>query len=51
MAHNSEIQSQIADLHKTTLSEDKIAILDEAKELYFLGRYFEALEKILLINQ
>jgi len=49
--YQTVVQSQIADLHKTTLSEDKIAILDEAKELYFLGRYFEALEKILLINQ
>jgi len=45
------VQSQIADLRKTTLTEDQNNALTEAEELYFQGKYIDALEKILLINK
>ena len=43
-------QNQIADLEKTTLTEDQKNTLTEIKDLYFQEKYTDALEKILLIN-
>jgi len=40
----------IDDLEKATLTEDQIVVLEQAKESFNQGKYFEALEKILLIN-
>lgn len=44
------VQSQIADLGKTTLTDDQKNALAEAEDLYNQGKYIDALEKILLIN-
>jgi hypothetical protein len=43
-------QSQIDNLEKTTLTEEQNKALAEIKDLYEQGKYTEALEKILLIN-
>jgi hypothetical protein len=45
------VQSQIADLQKTTLNNDQKNALAKAKDLYDTGKYGEALEKILLISK
>jgi len=45
------VQSQIADLQKTTLTDEQKSTLIEIKELYEDGKYVEALEKILLISR
>jgi hypothetical protein len=44
------VESQIADLQKTTLAESQKIILTEIESLYDQGKYTEALEAILLIN-
>lgn len=44
-------QSQISDLEKSTLTTDQKDTLAEAQDLYSQGKYADALEKILLINQ
>ena len=43
-------QSQIADLQKTTLTDGQKDGLAQAEDLYDQGKYADALEKILLIN-
>jgi hypothetical protein len=45
------VESQIADLEKTTLTDGQKDILTEAKELYGQGKYIDSLEKILTINK
>jgi hypothetical protein len=45
------VQSQIADLNETTLTEDQEKILLEIEDLYEQEKYADALEKILLINK
>ncbi|MCX6722529.1 MAG: hypothetical protein NT094_00480 [Candidatus Staskawiczbacteria bacterium] len=45
------VESQIADLQKTTLTDDQKKVLIDIEELYKQGKYSEALEKILLINK
>ena len=49
--YQTVVQSQIADLEKSTLTADQINTLTEAKDLYDQGKYTDALEKILLINK
>ena len=49
--YQAVVQSQIADLSKMTLTDEQNKALDEAKDLYFQGKYTDALEKILLINK
>ena len=45
------IDSQvIEDLEKTTLTQEQQQMLNEVKDLYDQGKYLEALEEILLIN-
>lgn len=44
------VESQIADLEKTTLTDGQNDILTEAKELYEQGKYIDSLEKILTIG-
>jgi len=44
------VQSQLADLQKTTLTDGQEIALTEAEDLYNQGKYADALEKILLIN-
>jgi len=48
--YQTVVQSQIADLQNTTLTDDQIKTLAEAEDLYNQGKYTDALEKILLIN-
>jgi len=43
------VETQIEDLERKTLSEEKQEILAEVKEDYEAGDYFQALEKILLL--
>ena len=43
-------QSQIADLQKTTLTDEQKKTLAEIEDLYAQGKYADALEKILLLN-
>ncbi len=45
------VQSEIADLQKTTLTDNQKKILTDAEDLYSQGKYTDALEKILLINK
>lgn len=45
------VQSQLADMEKATLTDDKQKSLAEAKDLYEQQNYSDALEKILLINK
>lgn len=40
----------IEDLQKTTLTQEQQVSFDEVKDLYSKGKYYEALEKILLIS-
>ena len=49
--YQTVVQSQIADLEKSTLTDDQANILIEIKSLYDQGKYNDALEKILLISQ
>jgi uncharacterized protein YoxC len=49
--YQTVVQSQIADLQKTTLTDDQKNTLAEAQDLYNQGKYTDALEKILLINK
>ncbi|MBI3631471.1 MAG: hypothetical protein HY219_01215 [Candidatus Staskawiczbacteria bacterium] len=44
------VQREIDDLEKTTLTEDQQKTMQEAKDLYADGKYTDALEKILTIN-
>jgi len=44
------VESQIADLEKTTLTEEQKITLVEIKDLFNQGKYADALEKILLID-
>jgi hypothetical protein len=44
--YQTVVQSQIADLQKTTLTDDQKNILFEAEDLYNQGKYNDALEKI-----
>ena len=45
------VQSEIADLQKTTLTDDQKKTLVEAQDLYNQGKFTPALEKILLISK
>jgi hypothetical protein len=49
--YQTVVQSQIADLQKTTLTDDQNKTLADAEDLYNKGKYTDALEKILLISQ
>jgi hypothetical protein len=49
--YQTVVQSQIADLNKTTLTDGQNSTLNEVKDLYDQGKYTDALEKILLINK
>lgn len=49
--YQTVVQSQIADLQKTTLIDDQKTILTDAENLYSQGKYQEALEEIYNINQ
>ena len=49
--YQAVVQSQIADLLKTTLTDEQAKILTQAQDLYNQGKYSDALEKILLINK
>ena len=44
-------QDEIADLNKTTLTDNQKDSLTQAEDLYNQGKYTDALEKILLINK
>lgn len=44
------VESQIIDLEKATLTDEQNETLVEVEDLYGQGKYTEALEKILLIN-
>ncbi len=48
--YQAVVQGQIADLQETTLTDDQNNILTQAEDLYNRGKYTDALEKILLIN-
>jgi len=48
--YQAVVESQIADLEKSTLTDNQNEALEEIKELYNNKKYTEALEKILLIN-
>ena len=48
--YQTVVQSQITDLQKTTLTDDQKKTLTEVEDLYKEGKYADALEKILLIN-
>lgn len=48
--YKTVVQSQIDDLNNTTLTNNQKDNLIQAEDLYFQGKYTEALEKILLIN-
>ncbi|MCX6723801.1 MAG: hypothetical protein NT155_01340 [Candidatus Staskawiczbacteria bacterium] len=49
--YQTVVQGQLADLHKTTLTDDQRNILTEIENLCDQGKYADALEKILLINK
>ena len=49
--YQTVVQSQIADLQKTTLTDDQKKTLTEIEDLYSQGKYMDALEKILLISK
>ena len=49
--YQTVVQSQIADLQKTTLTDDQKKILTSAESLYSQGKYEQALEEILPINK
>lgn len=44
------VEQMLLDLEKTTLTESQQAVVDEAKSRYAQGEYFQALEKILMVN-
>lgn len=44
------VEKQIEDLEKTTLTDEQAESLEEIKDLCWQGKFVEALEKILLIN-
>jgi len=44
------VSQMIEDLEKTSLTDNQLKILNKAKELYSNSKYYEALEKILLIK-
>ena len=48
--YQTVVQNQIADLKKTTLTDDQQKTLATAEDLYGQGKYTEALEAILMIN-
>ena len=48
--YRAVVQNQIADLEKTTLTDEQSNTLAEVKDLYDQGKYADALEKILSIN-
>jgi len=48
--YQTVVHSQIADLEKTTLTDGQREALAQAEGLYNQGKYTDALEKILLIN-
>jgi hypothetical protein len=49
--YQTVVGSQIADLQKTTLTEEQKTTLSEVEDLYKQEKYADALEKILLINK
>ena len=49
--YKTVVANQIEDLQKTTLTNDQQKILAETVQLYNTGKYSDALEKILSINQ
>jgi len=49
--YQTVVQGQIADLEKTTLTDEQKLTLEEIKVLYDEGKYTDALEKILLISK
>ena len=49
--YKTVVANQIIDLQKTTLTNDQQKILSDTVNLYNAGKYNEALEKMLLINQ
>jgi hypothetical protein len=48
--YQTVVESQITDLQKATLTDDQKIALTQVEDLYGQGKYAEALEKILLIN-
>lgn len=48
--YEAVVSGQIADLEKTTLTDEQTEILKKAKDLYGQEKYADALEEILLIN-
>lgn len=48
--YQAVVEGQIADLEETTLTENQEEILIEIKDLYEQGKYIDALEEILTIN-
>lgn len=49
--YEAVVTNQIEDLDNTTLTDEQQTSLEQIKELYDQGKYTEALEAILLINQ
>jgi len=49
--YQTVVQSQIADLEKTTLTDEQKIILEKVKGLYDNEKYADALEEILLISK
>ena len=49
--YQAVVQSQIADLQKTTLTDEQKKTLVDVENLYSQGKYADALEEILLINK
>ena len=49
--YQTVVENQISDLQKTTLTDNQKIILTKAEDLYKAGKYSDALEQILLINQ
>ena len=49
--YQTVVQGQIADLQKTTLTDNQKKTLSDAEGLYGQGKYADALEKLLLISQ
>jgi hypothetical protein len=48
--YQTVVENQIADLEKTTLTDEQKVTLKTAKDLYAKGKYADALEDILMIN-
>lgn len=49
--YQTVVKNQIADLKKTTLTDEQKKTLTEIEDLYNKGKYADALEKTLLINK